>query len=215
MPKIQEKHLFNRLSAEKQERIMHACIEEFARAGYINASTNKMAKAAGISKGSLFKYFLSKKELYVEVIDHILEDFFAYVQSKDHYLEEKDILERLKLVTKETYSFFRKKTSLFKVLMRVKTEGKMSVMEQLKERWEPKVAFFYGRFFSGVDFSNLALTQEEFIKLWNLIDYAIDSEVLSELSGEFSMDDLEAAYENRLGLIHRVLKNGIYKKEKK
>ena len=215
MPKIQEKHLFKRLSPDKQERIMHACIEEFAKAGYINASTNKMAKAAGISKGSLFKYFSSKRELYVEVIDHILEDFFGYVQSKDHYLEEKDILERLKLVTKETYSFFRKKTSLFKVLMRVKTEGGMNVMEHLKERWEPKVAFFYGRFFSGVDFSKLALSQEEFIRLWNWIDYAIDSEVLSDLGGEFTMDDIEAAYENRLGLIYRVFKDGIYKKEKK
>jgi len=212
---LKEKHLFERLSEEKKERIMHACIDEFARAGYLNASTNKMVRVAGISKGSLFKYFISKNELYMEVINHILEDFFEYVQSKDDYLKEKDILERLKQVTGLTFSFFRKKPALFRLLMRVKTDGGMNMMEQLKEKWEPKVAFFYGRFFSGIDFSVLSLSPEEFIRLWNWIDYAIDSEVLVSLGGDSTMDAVEAAYESRLGLIHRVLKNGIYKKEKK
>lgn len=48
---------FHKLNIEKQQRIINAALNEFVQSGYEKASTNKIVKNAGISKGSLFNYF--------------------------------------------------------------------------------------------------------------------------------------------------------------
>jgi len=51
---------------------MRAALEEFAERGYAMASTNAITARAGISKGLLFHYFGSKKNLYVQVLREIV-----------------------------------------------------------------------------------------------------------------------------------------------
>ncbi len=48
---------------EKRQRIITAAMQEFMK-GYRNARTDKIVKCAGISKGLLFHYFGTKKELF-------------------------------------------------------------------------------------------------------------------------------------------------------
>lgn len=55
---------FLNLGAEKKNNIIQVSIAEFAQNGFVNASTNRIVKECGISKGSLFKYFESKEDLY-------------------------------------------------------------------------------------------------------------------------------------------------------
>ncbi|MFZ5975975.1 MAG: TetR/AcrR family transcriptional regulator [Bacillota bacterium] len=64
---------FDALDAEKRQRILEACIGEFAAKGYVKANTNEIVKKAGISKGLLFHYFGSKKRLYLYIVDHALK----------------------------------------------------------------------------------------------------------------------------------------------
>jgi len=51
---------------------MRAAVEEFAERGYEMASTNAITARAGISKGLLFHYFGSKKNLYVHVLKELV-----------------------------------------------------------------------------------------------------------------------------------------------
>ncbi len=48
---------------EKRQRIIAAAMQEFMK-GYRNARTDSIVKSAGISKGLLFHYFGTKKELF-------------------------------------------------------------------------------------------------------------------------------------------------------
>lgn len=73
---------FENLPEEKKKRIIDACIEEFSQNSYENASTNSIVKKAGISKGILFHYFGSKKNLYLYVFDYILGYFNQYILKK-------------------------------------------------------------------------------------------------------------------------------------
>ena len=50
--------------------IVNASIKEFIKSGFDKASTNEIVKQAHISKGSLFNYFNSKKELYCYLISY-------------------------------------------------------------------------------------------------------------------------------------------------
>ena len=62
--------LFFELNVEKQQKIITAGISEFAGYGYENSSTNRIVKKAGISKGSLFKYFPAKEDFYFYVLEN-------------------------------------------------------------------------------------------------------------------------------------------------
>lgn len=53
---------------EKKAEIIRIALEEFASCGYSGASTNTITKRAGISKGMLFHYFGSKKELFLMIL---------------------------------------------------------------------------------------------------------------------------------------------------
>ena len=50
---------------ERREDVLAAAVEEFARAGFHGASTDAIARRAGISQPYLFRLFGSKKELFL------------------------------------------------------------------------------------------------------------------------------------------------------
>lgn len=60
--------LFEKQNKDKQKRIIEAAILEFSEKGFENANTNKIARNANISVGSLFKYFESKTDLFLYIV---------------------------------------------------------------------------------------------------------------------------------------------------
>ncbi|MBD8499773.1 TetR/AcrR family transcriptional regulator [Paenibacillus arenosi] len=66
--------MFERLPQEKQDKIFHAALSEFAAYGFDAASTNRIVKQAGIPKGSLFQYFGDKESLFFYVCGKIERD---------------------------------------------------------------------------------------------------------------------------------------------
>lgn len=62
---------FLRLPAEKQERIVQAAMEEFARASFAHASINQIVKASAISRGSFYQYFTDKEDIYQYILSLI------------------------------------------------------------------------------------------------------------------------------------------------
>lgn len=89
---------FENLSEEKRKRILDACIEEFSRHSYQNASTNSIVEKAGISKGLLFHYFGNKKNLYLYVFDYCIDCIWQYIMEKyeaELAGSETDVLEKI------------------------------------------------------------------------------------------------------------------------
>jgi AcrR family transcriptional regulator len=56
-------------AAERRESILDAAVEEFAAHGYDDATTAGIAARAGISQPYVFRFFATKRELYIAVID--------------------------------------------------------------------------------------------------------------------------------------------------
>lgn len=71
---------FYALPKEKQDRILEAGYQCFGRMGYKKASAQDIASAAGISKGMVFHYFGSKKEMYRFLIQSSFEEITAAFQ---------------------------------------------------------------------------------------------------------------------------------------
>ena len=68
-------------------------LREFAENGFEKASTNEIVKKANISKGSLFNYFNSKKELYLYLFNYSIEIIEEFINQIN--LDERDIFKRI------------------------------------------------------------------------------------------------------------------------
>ena len=54
--------------AESRRRILESAREIFFRDGFMAANLDEVAEKAGVAKGTLYRYFESKAELYVAVL---------------------------------------------------------------------------------------------------------------------------------------------------
>lgn len=83
------------LESTRRDVILNAALKEFSMKGFDDASTNVIAKEAGISKGLMFHYINSKKDLFL-----FLYDYCADMINKEYLdlmnFNEKDIFERLR-----------------------------------------------------------------------------------------------------------------------
>lgn len=59
-------------AAERREAILAAAVEEFAASGFTGATTADIARRAGISQPYVFRFFPTKKDLILAVIDRCM-----------------------------------------------------------------------------------------------------------------------------------------------
>lgn len=115
----------------RRNRILEAALLEFADKGYRKASTNTIVREAKVSKGLLFHYFISKKDLYVYIYKHakdtIQEELFSGVNFAD-----KDVLNRLyssTIIKIESYTKHKLFTKIFEKHEQVTDRG---ILEETK-----------------------------------------------------------------------------------
>jgi AcrR family transcriptional regulator len=70
---------FENLSDEKKEAVIQAALKEFTVHDYDSASLNDIITEIGIAKGSFYRYFNNKRDLYDYLIEYGLEKKFNYV----------------------------------------------------------------------------------------------------------------------------------------
>jgi AcrR family transcriptional regulator len=80
---------------ERREAVLGAALEEFARAGYRGASTDAIARRAGISQPYLFRLFGSKKELYLAGVRRCFRRTLETMQAAAEGLRGDEALEAM------------------------------------------------------------------------------------------------------------------------
>ncbi len=93
------KDTLDKMNPEKRIRLINAAMREFGENSFDKASTNKIVKEAGISKGLLYHYFDSKEDLFDYLFDYAL-DAVAKPIAEEIGLEDQDILRRIERITK-------------------------------------------------------------------------------------------------------------------
>jgi AcrR family transcriptional regulator len=67
------------IMSQTRQRLLHSATEEFAREGYARANINRISRAAGFAKGTIYNYFDSKRALMLALIDEIARAHFESV----------------------------------------------------------------------------------------------------------------------------------------
>src|SRR5437899_9926494 len=60
------------LWASRREQILDAAAELFARHGYADTDTQLLAEKLGVGKGTLYRYFPSKRALFLAAADRVM-----------------------------------------------------------------------------------------------------------------------------------------------
>ncbi|MEE8336070.1 MAG: TetR/AcrR family transcriptional regulator [Candidatus Neomarinimicrobiota bacterium] len=110
---------FDQLPAVKQKRIIDASIKEFSGNGYGSASLNKVVKAAGISKGSLFNYFNNKSSLFLFVYDIALKNVKQYLRTVRDETEAQPFFIRLEKIMHAGVDFISIHPRLARIYFRI------------------------------------------------------------------------------------------------
>lgn len=177
---------FNSLDTEKQKKIIVAALKEFAANGYELASTNQIVEEAGISKGSLFYYFKTKKELYKYLIDYSLDYIRAEFLNKIDFKEE-DLIEKYKKLSKQKLQAYMANPHVFNFLGTIyiqqqKVDLPDDLLQKLIKTQEESVS----RIFNNIDSSLFRddLSSDQVIKLirWSIEGY--QNELINSLQGK-------------------------------
>lgn len=101
-----------------KERILLAAIEEFGRKGYEAASTNDIVRNAGVSKGLLFHYYGSKKNLFMECSYYVFDSLGKYMTENLDFTEG-DIFARIKKALIIKLNFYKEYPALMGMLAKM------------------------------------------------------------------------------------------------
>jgi AcrR family transcriptional regulator len=138
------------LEYKRRDAILNAALKEFATKGFDEASTNVIAKESGISKGLMFHYVNSKKDLFL-----FLYDYCTDMINKE-YLEimnfnERDIFERLRQSYLLQLELLQKHPWIFE-FNKVSTITKSDeINKELEERLKKKQSLCYETIFDLID----------------------------------------------------------------
>ncbi len=106
------KHKIFTMEETKRDTLLTAAMSQFAKNGYKKATTDEIILEAGISKGLLFHYFGTKKDLYIFLFEYagaiIMREYYAKID-----MEQSDILERLRKVFLIKFELVNKYPSIF------------------------------------------------------------------------------------------------------
>ena len=84
--------------AESRRRILDAAKDVFFRDGFMRANLDEIAEKAGVAKGTLYRYFESKADLYVAVLVENHEVFLE--QMKRASREDETTLDRIRSIAR-------------------------------------------------------------------------------------------------------------------
>lgn len=126
---------FENLPKEKKNRIINACIKEFAKNGYKKGSTNEIIKKANISKGILFHYFKNKKNLYFYIVDYVINHFYSIIVKHIKDMKSGDIFDIIRDITLIKLKIFAQAPEMYEFMAKAFLNPEEEVEEGIRKRY--------------------------------------------------------------------------------
>ena len=190
-----QNHKIMAMDTDKRDRILNAAMKEFSK-GYKHASTDNIVREAGISKGLLFHYFSTKKDLFLFLHEYalkmILAEFFDLIN-----LEQRDILERWRQVILLKIDLVHKYPAIFEFITAAYLGENEEAAAELDQRKDAFSEDIYPKLFHDVDYS-LFRDDIDPKKAVDVIIFTMEGYSNREVSPEKKLEDYEPEYERFL-----------------
>ncbi len=87
-PKAPGRKVDHELAARRREEILDAAAQLFAERGYSETDTQELAERLGVGKGTLYRYFPSKRDLFLAAADRVMRRLRQHVDERIAGVEE-------------------------------------------------------------------------------------------------------------------------------
>jgi AcrR family transcriptional regulator len=202
------KPTFGRLSPDKRESVMRACISEFAEHGYEGGSTDRICRMCGISKGGLYEYTGSKEELFLYAVETAYGELYGYIREALAKRRRKpaDILERFMRVSEIAIDFYLAHPDCIRLIQK----AALVVDPALRDRVHAVFDAEFMSVFGDLDGSQLRFAKSKIVDLiaWLLLKTRDD--FLAALQAGRPAVAVKRAYLTEWRFYLDILKSGIY-----
>jgi Transcriptional regulator len=138
------KEAFQKISEDKKNNILDAAIIEFAEHGFDSANINNIAQNAGVSVGSMYKYFDNKEDLFLTVIHYGVETLKTVLSEIIQGKEALDV--RIEKIIRAIQYQSRRNIHLTKLYNEMATENRSGLVWKIVSDMENATAGLYAAF---------------------------------------------------------------------
>ena len=203
-------NIFIELSEKKRAKIIEVSTSEFSKYGYANSSTNRIVQNAGISKGSLFKYFENKEKLYFYILDCVTQELMSYLEQETSDLP-KELFERIIKYSELEFSWYVKNPDKCKLIISAFTRNDTAIYQKIEMRYGLKGQDIYYKLLEDMDISMLKGDKQKTVDIlkWFLKGFNEDFIAHIQIQDDTNIDSLQHEYVKSLTDHIKILKCGI------
>ncbi|MCL2382828.1 MAG: TetR/AcrR family transcriptional regulator [Oscillospiraceae bacterium] len=199
---------FLKASDDKQEKIINISLKLFAINGYKHTTTDAITREANISKGILFHYFKTKKNLYFFLYDYIVE-FIASEIGKQDFSKTADLFEYILLGAECKLNIMNKYPYIYEFFFSALKEDDKEIKEYISSKYINEIASTWTELLAQID-KNKFKNPDDIEKIANLLNYCSNGLLKEVIDSDFI--NIEAASNKFLDIVH-MLKQNFYKEE--
>lgn len=204
--------LFFELDPLKQRRIIDTGILEFAKYGYYNASTNRIVKDSAISKGSLFKYFSSKEDLYFYILDTITAELSTSLEKASGAFPT-ELFSLVVLCSEAEFAWYISHPEKYTLILNAFTKSDTEIFHKTAARYNSIEQDIFYKLLENVDTSRLKWDKKKTADIikWFLKGFNEDFRNTVCASSSAGLERIEKEYVNSLTGYMELLKTGLTK----
>lgn len=103
------------LLERRKNQILEAAIQVFSKKGFEGSTTKEIAKKAKVSEGTIFRYFRTKKDILVQMLNILVDQtLFDFVEQIESGVDAEEVIKSL---LKLHYRFIVNNYDLLKILL--------------------------------------------------------------------------------------------------
>ncbi|RLF98036.1 hypothetical protein DRN58_07730 [Thermococci archaeon] len=194
------------IKERREEQIYKAALEVFSKDGYYKADMDLVAQKAKIGKGTVYRYFESKKNLFVSLVEWGLN------QLKDEILTSiegiDDEIERINTALEVYFNFYKNHKGFYRILVYEKYNFMDEIAKKFKEKYFAHLHIIENVFHQGIQkgvFKNID-TRSTAIALIGMTDAVLFKWLFENKSSYF---------DNELAALQEIFFKGILVKKEK
>ncbi len=131
--KITDKVKKKDLTQMRQKQILDVATRVFSKKGFASTQVDEIAGLAGLGKGTVYRYFKDKKDLFLSIVDRGIRNLKDLVL--EAMAEEKEPLDKIKKAIETYLKFFEKHSYLIRVFIHEQSEFQKRIQKRYYQHY--------------------------------------------------------------------------------
>jgi len=194
------------IKERREEQIYKAALKVFSKDGYYKADMDLIAQKAKIGKGTVYRYFESKKNLFISLVEWGLNQLKDEILTSIERID--DEIERINTALEVYFNFYKNHKGFYRILIYEKYNFMDEIARKFKEKYFAHLHIIENVFQTGIEegiFKNID-TRSTAIALIGMTD---------ALLFKWLFENKSSCFDDELAALKEIFFNGILVKKEK